>query len=278
MLQAGIIDDDIIGIIARDPCVDILLVILDRLHDAGDQVLEARLRNSIAPAIDLRRLHQLLADGRLGRESGRAALSLLTHALPQSSGTMIELLAAIASDTQNVYGLRMNALMLLGDNMECRNYQELLNEMSSLIDPDTQFWSEGVRRLKETVAGPHQLAGPAWDTMSLAHIEQILARPYPAMLDDIAIRLDLLLGHANPSIERGVSDALLNFVAELSMGELTQTDHVAMARVATLSHRVLALELAPAEAAVEVPRRHRHRLVRLHRRRQQYRVGHRHRR
>lgn len=161
----------------------------------------------------------------------RGLVNMADQALSGEERT--ELLDYLVENDGNDYAGRMRALMeyrltLPYEAYRERVYEELAREPTT-YDP---VWQEGVKRLALELEGPlPMVSGPI--TMAPDDIDMMEAHEYPAMLEDMTLRVEIALRSEEAQFAEGMVERLTDVVEKYSNWPLSESEKIALQRLQT---------------------------------------------
>ncbi len=186
----------------------------------------------------------LLAGDELSESGSRAALDLLNASLDTESKT--DVFGTISEDAAYAYSVRMKATTLLRDTMEFEDYRNYVQSAEQNSGSQDALWQEGIERLADSLDGPAQIhEGPA--ILTASDIDEMLAREYPMILEDLAQRIEYVLGQEDAYIKPGTADRLAERVEELKNRPWASTQQISLRRLEA------AVKLLPEAEDIDTP-------------------------
>jgi len=146
------------------------------------------------------------------------------------------------------YAGRMHALLELRRVLPFEAWREAVRtERRVAAEGEDALWLTGLQRLEERVEGPVEVhTGPP--VMTAAEIDLLTAREYPAMYEDLALRLEFVLDSADGLTGRGVRDRLANAIDTARAYPLGSGEAQAVDRLEVLLERIDEQPLPVADA------------------------------
>ena len=173
-------------------------------------------------------LMELLAGDELTESGSRAALDLLDASL--GAEAKADVFGTISEDAAYAYSVRMKATTLLRNTMEFEDYRNYVQRVEQNSSDQDALWKEGIERLSASLDGPAQIHdGPAILTPS--DIDEMLAREYPMILEDLAQRIEYVLKQEDAYIKPGTADRLASRVEELKNRPWASTQQISLRRL-----------------------------------------------
>ena len=234
------LDEALFDAIAEHADMAVPLFALQALRDAG--------RDSEADALQARLLTRMLAgfdwsplvQDRAIPGTALRALASLSRTLADTE-KRADLMTAVATAPAADYGARMRALLELREVMEFEDFRALVREEAgngAAGDPD--IWRMGVERLAARLEGPSDVhAGPA--VLEVSDIQAMTAQDYPAMYEDLALRLEMLVGSGAALFGTGVQAALEEIVQRAVLR--SDSEAGAVRRIETLAGQIMETDL-----------------------------------
>ena len=95
----------------------------------------------------------------------------------------------------------MKGALQLRDTMEFADYGDEINAMAGA---DDALWQEGLSRLARRIEGPAVVhEGPA--TLTASDVDEMLAREYPMTLEDLAQKIEYVIGREDSYVQAGTA-------------------------------------------------------------------------
>ena len=238
--EADALDAAKLDAIAADADRSVPMNVLGWLRDTG--------RGSLADSLyaQLRKqgmtsdaIIALINSGSLTGSGSRTALDMV------SAGSSLEqaepLYTSLSANQALDYAVRMKATLLLRDTMDFTGYRNEVNGMASTATDEDPLWKEGISRLAKSIEGPAQIheATPA---LVPSDIDEMLAREYPMMLEDIALRIEYVISHEGCRIKKGTAERLTSQLKKLQELPWSPEQQVSLRRLESAASQLPALE------------------------------------
>ena len=242
--QAGL-DTAILERVATDASPTVPLNTLGWILDSGGQDQADQLIGLlVGRGLQTDSLMGLLAGDELSESGSRAALDLLNASLDTAAKS--DVFGTISEDDAYAYSVRMKATTLLRDTMAFEDYRNYVQTAEQNSGSQDALWQEGIERLSDSLDGPAQIhEGPAILTPS--DIDEMLAREYPMILEDLAQRLEYVLSKEDAYIQPGTAERLASRVEELKNRPWASTQQISLRRLES------ALKLLPEAEDTNTP-------------------------
>lgn len=214
-----------------DPAVP--LFAMQALADAGRtdeaNALREQLRERLAGIDDWASLVQV---GGLPGTVARGLMNLASELASEQDRT--SLAVALVSDDALDYGGRMRAMLELRDLLPFEDYRAAVrSEYSQADDNDDPVWQEGIKRLAERLEGP-VVVHTGTPYMTPSDVDVMVAREYPAMYEDLTLRLEMLAADEAAVIGEGVKDKLQDVIKTATAYPLSDSEAAALQRLSAL--------------------------------------------
>jgi hypothetical protein len=237
LAETGALDEEALAHMAGDEDASVPVNVLGWLMDNGYGEQAHALAGLIR--IDGRALVDLLVSDALNGAGSRAALDLAS-AMLSPEDAMDTYLDVAATETQD-YSARMKAAMLLRDTMDFESYRDEIGNMKTASSAEDPVWQEGIARLAQSLEGPIPVhTGPA--TLTPSDVDQLLAREYPMSIEDLALRIEYVMGQDNAYVQPGTALRLQEHVVELEKRPWTEEQKMSLTRLNTLAEELPAFE------------------------------------
>ncbi len=230
LAEQDALDEETLKRIAGEEKPLVALNTLGWVFDSGDRDTAELLMNKlISGGLNTDDLMGVLAGDELSESGSRAALDILSTSL--SGKDAADTFATISADTAYAYGVRMKATMLLRDTMEFdayRSHVEMARQKSS--QSNDALWNEGITRLAKQLEGPAVIHdGPA--ILTPGNIDEMLAREYPMILEDLAQRVEYVLKTEESYVYPGTAARLAERIKELKNRPWSSAQQISMRRL-----------------------------------------------
>lgn len=239
--ELGQIDQEVLRKLATEETLSVLVSTIGWLLDTGNTQIAAQLENLLRERkVEAEALINLVFSEDLDAVGQRAALSLLersTTAREELAGV----LELVAEDVASDYSVRMKALYALRDLMNFDSFRGRVQQLLQDADNEDPVWREGLTRLAERLKGPIAVhIGPP--TLTPHDVEEMLARPYPAMLEDLALLTEYVTSKPESYIQNGTAQLLDERLRELAEQPWNEEQENALRRLQEFVTRIRALE------------------------------------
>jgi len=234
------LDEDTLRLLASDENLSVPLNVLGWLQDAGQfdgvENLQAMLGDATR---DPEALREALDTDVLLEGGKRAVLSMMQPLLsPAEAG---DLCRGYADDSRQPYSVRMKCAYLLRGTTDFEQYRENVAEM--LAATEDRQWTKGLKRLAEQLEGPAAFhSGPP--QLTVDDVDERLARPYPTMIEDLALYIEYVLSADGHTVDKGAAENLEEYLAEFNKKPWTPEQEASLRRLQSLTRRVAAEENA----------------------------------
>ena len=243
--EQGVLDAETLKQVAADASPTVPLNTLGWMLDSGEyQRSDELIGLLVGRGLETDTLMGFLAGDELNESGSRAALDLLASSLNTEEAR--DVFGTISEDEAYAYNVRMKATTLLRDSMEFAEYRSHVQAMDQTSSAEDALWQEGIDRLSKRLEGPTQIhEGPAILTPS--DIDEMLAREYPMMLEDLALLVEYTLGQEDAYIKPGTAARLAERVEELKDRPWVSTQQISLRRLES------AVELLPDAESIDTP-------------------------
>lgn len=231
-------------VIAEHADPDVPLFALQGLLDAGrteeaDQLL-ARLQDRWADVEDWSRLPGI---GQFPGSALRGLVEIAANTLENEPQAL--LFDAIAANDSADYGARMRALLAFRDIESFEEYRNRVRVARAAAEQAdaAPLWREGLERLAQRLDGPAAAHhGP--QVMTPDDVDLMVAREYPAMYEDLALRLETAVRTENSLFGTGLARRLTDAAQTARQTPLSDSEAQALLRIETLAGQITESDVA----------------------------------
>lgn len=219
--------------VASDDDLSVALNSLAWLRDHGYQEPTEELSSLLAERdLDSDDLVDTLYEGQLDASGSRAALDMLAEEMDAEQRTA--LYQDVSRDQARDYSVRMKAALRLREDMEFEEYRNEVNRIRSRATDDDSLWQEGISRLSESLKGPAEVVGGT-PTLTGDDVDELLAREYPMMLEDLAQQLEYVTSREDAYISTEAVEALDQRLQELQDRPWDANQKVRLERIESIA-------------------------------------------
>jgi len=243
----GALDQDTLLSIASDVEPAVAVNVIGWLNDTGESALAHNLATMIRErGIDTSDLIDLVLSETLNGAGSRAALEIINDSAPAEESAA--LYSLVSTNSAQEYAVRMKAAVLMADTMDFSSYRDQIAEMKENASAEEALWLEGISRLADRLEGPLAVMESA-PTLSASDVDEMVAREYPMTLEDLAQRIEYVVGSEKAHIEAGTAARLREHVEAFEARPWTEEQQSSLQRLSSLAEQVAAMELENAAPA-----------------------------
>jgi len=233
MLSQPVWDADLMHRVAthEDPAVP--LFAMQGLQDAGRLAEAAALRERLRERLtNLSDWESLAVEGLLPGTAARGLLDLAAETADDEE--RVGLALALVGDESLDYTGRMRAMLEFRQLLSFEAYRAAIkDEYARAREAGDPVWEEGLKRLADRLEGPVEIhAGTPFITPP--EVDVMTAREYPAMYEDLALHLEMLVSDDAAVIGEGTTERLQEVIETATAYPLTDSEAAALQRIATL--------------------------------------------
>ena len=232
LIETGALQDEDMLRLAEDSDPSVLLNAIGWLRDAGQgeqagTLLEAfdGLPQDREDLLALMKADTLLPAGQ------RLMLDLIGESLPTAE-TKSQFFEDVIGEIDLAHSVRLKSALLLRDTTEFAAYRDQINRMAD--QAPASEWRESLKRLSEQLQGPVEIHTDP-PAIGGDDIDERLARPYPTMLEDLALHIEGVLAAQDHFVEEDTATVLKEYVAELGNQPLDPEQQMSLKRLAALA-------------------------------------------
>ncbi|MCX7590678.1 MAG: hypothetical protein N2255_03520 [Kiritimatiellae bacterium] len=225
------VDEEILRTVAADQNLSVLVGAIGWLYDTGNREGAKFLGNALrARNLGVETLAELMFSETLDATGQRALLRMLEEGMiPAEEAENI--LHLVLDEDALPYSVRMQALYQLRDRTEFESFRRIVNSLLSEAEKaQDEVWREGLSRLANRLKGPVKIhAGPP--VLTPHDVEEMLARPFPMMLEDLALFVEYVIRKPQSYVQKGTSHRLLTCLQEVARQPLSEDEQNALRRL-----------------------------------------------
>jgi hypothetical protein len=229
-------DRELFEMVATHPDAATGLFALQGLLDAGRMSEATALRARLAEEWkDVADWSQWVESRALPGTAVRGLIGLLTDRL--NAEERVALLDALTANEKSDYSARMRALLEFQNEFSFTEFRARVRRERDAVADENGLWHEGLERLAQRLDGPLEVhRGPP--VLTPHDVDLMVAREYPAMYEDLALRLELLLRREDRRMGIGVTQRLREAVALARQRPLSNEEQLALQRIETLADQI----------------------------------------